>query len=330
MYRISERFRPLRHHPWQGYAVGLGIFTAGFAARYLPGGALEAVPFITFFPSILIAALIGGLRVGVMVAVLSCLASWYFFLAPQYSWALSPGSLASLLFFWITAGIQLWVIESVNRAADRLAAERDRNAVLFRELQHRVANNMAFVVGLMRLQRRAITAGREDPAVVLEQAEKRLQNMGRVHRRLYDPKSSEEPLSVYLEALARDVIEAAGIKGIDLKVAVDDAIKLDLTRLMSLSLLINELLTNALKHAFLDGGGGVIGLRLGGSGTAIALEVSDDGKGIGAPDKTAAGSLGMSIIQSLVAQLDGRLSWPSCTVGTTARVEFPRFPGEKF
>jgi hypothetical protein len=61
----------------------LRCFAVGFTLRYAAGAALDAVPFITLFPAILVAALIGGLRVGLVVAVLSFFSGWYFFLPPR-------------------------------------------------------------------------------------------------------------------------------------------------------------------------------------------------------------------------------------------------------
>ena len=185
-HRVAERLRPVRNHPWLGLAAGLAVFAAGFALRYAAGAALDAVPFITLFPAILVAALIGGLRVGLIVAVL--FSGWYFFLPPAGSWAIRDGNTAAaLIFFWITAGIQLYVIEALNRAVDGLSSERDRAAVLFRELQHRVANNMSFVASLLRLQRKQVEARPESALAVFDQAQARLETMARIHRRLYDP-----------------------------------------------------------------------------------------------------------------------------------------------
>ena len=132
-YRVAERLRPLRGHPWLGFGAGLPVFAAGFLLRYVAGASLDAVPFITLFPAILVAALVGGLRVGLVVAVLSFFSGWYYFLPPARSWSVPDGNtIAVLIAFWVTAGIQLYVIEALNRAVDGLASERDRVGVLFR------------------------------------------------------------------------------------------------------------------------------------------------------------------------------------------------------
>ncbi len=257
-FRIVETFRPIRDNPWLAYPVGLLIFAAGFLLRYFPGGTLETVPFITLFPAILIAALICGVWVGLFVTVLSFVAGWYFFLPVYNSFALQDSASAwALALFWVTALIQLYVIEALNRAVRRLSEERDRVDVLFRELQHRVANNMTFVASLLMLQRKAIEANPESGLSIIEQAQLRLETMARIHRRLYDPKIVDLPLSSYLETLAKDVLEASGAKNIVCVVEVAP-VKLELSRLVTLSMLINELMTNALKHGFAGRDAGTI------------------------------------------------------------------------
>jgi two-component sensor histidine kinase len=320
-FRIVESLRPIRTNPLLGYSAGLVIFALGFLLRYLPGGMLDAVPFITLFPAILIAALVGGLGVGLMVALLSFVAGWYFFLPPYDSWSLAaPKATVSLALFWVTAAVQLYVIEALNRAVDGLAAERDRVAVLFRELQHRVANNMMFLGGLLRLQRKAIEAKPEMAPIVLEQAQSRLETMARIHRRLYDPQIVEAPLTSYLQGLAKDILEAAGARNIVCVVEVEP-VRLELSRLVTLSLLITELVTNSLKHGFEGRPGGTISIRLDRDADQLVLAIADDGKGLPG-EAPGDGSLGATIIRSLAAQLGGDIAWSSGP-GTTARIAFP-------
>ena len=320
-FRIVESLRPVRTNPWLGYSFGLFIFAAGFLLRYLPGGMLETVPFITLFPAILVAALIGGLRVGLLVAVLSFVAGWYFFLPPYNSWALENTGNWALFLFWVTAGIQLYVIEALNRAVDRLSEERDRVGVLLQELQHRVANNMTFIASLLRLQRKAIEASPERGISILDQAQGRLETMARIHRRLYDPGIVDLPLTTYLEGLAKDILQAAGAKNIVCVVEIVP-VKLELPRLVTLSLLINELITNSVKHGFASRESGSISVKLDREvGRLLVLSIRDDGRGF-VGDMPTQWSLGMTIIRSLATQLGGEVTW-SCASGTTARVAFP-------
>jgi len=320
-FRVVESFRPIRNNPWLGIAAGVFIFTCGFLLWYVPGGILEIVPFITLFPAILIAALIGGLWAGLTVTLLSFVAGWYFFVPPYNSWYLDEEKGApALILFWVTAGIQLYVIEALNRAVDRLSEERDRVGVLFRELQHRVANNMTFVASLLRLQRKAIESNPQGAGVILDQAQTRLDTMARIHRRLYDPKIVDLPLTSYLEGLAKDILEAAGARNIACLVEVEP-VKLELSRLVALSLLVNELMTNSLKHGFVGRSGGTISIKLNREAEKLVLAVQDNGRGL-AGDTPGETSLGMTIIRSLAAQLGGEVTWSSAA-GTTARVSFP-------
>jgi two-component sensor histidine kinase len=323
-HRVAERLRPIRTHPWLGLAAGLAAFAAGFALRYVAGKALDAVPFITLFPAILVAALVGGLRVGLLVAVLSFFSGWYFFLPPGGSWSISDGSsAASLVFFWVTAAIQLYVIEALHRAVDSLTAERDRVGVLFRELQHRVANNMSFVASLLRLQRKQVEADPQRALAVFDQAQTRLDIMARIHRRLYDPQIADLPLTVYFEGLVKDILEAAGAKNIVCVVEVTPA-KFELARLVTLSLLINELVTNAIKHGLAGREAGTISVSLQPEAQSYILSVRDNGKGM-EEMPAAAGSLGLTIIRSLATQLGNEVSWIA-SGGTTVRVAFPAQP----
>lgn len=321
-HRVAERLRPVRNHPWLGFVAGLAVFALGFLLRYAAGPALEAVPFITLFPAILVAALVGGSRIGFIVAMLSFISGWYFFLPPARSWSVRDGdTVATLVFFWITAGIQLYVIEALHRAVDGLSAERDRVGVLFRELQHRVANNMSFVASLLRLQRKQVEASPESAVAVFDQAQVRLETMARIHRRLYDPQIADLPLTVYFDGLVNDILEAAGAKNIVCVVEVTPA-KFELARLVTISLLINELVTNAVKHGFAGREGGTISVRLAREVQNCVLAVHDNGKGMTGEPAASGGSLGLTIIRSLAAQLGGQVSW-STSAGTTARVAFP-------
>jgi two-component sensor histidine kinase len=319
--RVVERLRPIRNRPLLGLIAGFAIFVIAFLLRYAAGGVLESVPFITLFPAILLSALVGGLRVGLAIAVVSFFAGWYFFLPPYRSWSLQEhNAVWALILFWVTAGIQLYVIDALNRAVDGLSAERDRVGVLFRELQHRVANNMMFVASLIRLQRKAIEARPESAFALLDQAQARLETMARIHRRLYDPEVLDRSLTTYFEALVRDILEAAGAKNIAYTVEVAPA-QFDLSRLVILSLLMNELVTNAIKHGLAGREHGTVAVKLDRQGDQFLLTVGDDGLGMPA-SAVEESSLGMAIIRSLAAQLGGEVTWSSGP-GTTATVLFP-------
>ncbi len=317
--KLVAALRRLRQdRPWLAMGLALAIFLFAVAVRFLVGDSLRDVPFITLFPAILIAALIGGLRAGIIVTILSGLAAWYWFVPPENSFAISvPGGVLSMLFFLVTASIQLYVIRTLNLAVDELSVERDQSAVMFQELQHRVANNLQFVAALLRLQRRTAAA---NPATVLEVAERRLELMARIHRRLYDPAAIRKPVSEYFRGLCTELVEATGAKNV-VCVVETAPVNFDIRRLMMLSLLLNEIVTNSLKHAFSEGQIGTISIRLDEDANRYSLIVSDNGRGL-ALSAPALEGLGFSIMRDLAAQLGGEITF-SGEKGMTTRIIFP-------
>ena len=161
----------------------------------------------------------------------------------------------------------------------------------------------------------------ESALSVFDQAQTRLDTMASIHRRLYDPHSADLPLSAYFEGLVKDILEAAGAKNIVCIVEVAPT-KFDLARLVTLSLLVNELVTNAVKHGLAGRDSGTVSVRLGHEEQDYILTVEDNGKGMVEQPAASSASLGLTIIRSLAAQLGGEVSW-SASGGTTARVAFP-------
>ncbi|MBU0557727.1 MAG: DUF4118 domain-containing protein [Alphaproteobacteria bacterium] len=332
MHRIIDFGAAFRRNPWLGYALSLSAFAAALMLRLqiddtLPPG----FPYLTFFPAVIVTTFLAGLRPGLLCAALSGLASWYFFIAPFYSFGLDAPSALALAFYVFIVGVDMALIHFMHVAALRLRAEQDVTAglyaqqrVMFQELQHRVANNMAFVASLLHLQKRRVKADPESASVALDEAQRRIEIMSRVHRRLYDPTSADRHVGQYFQDLCSDLIEATGSSNIVCLVDMQ-AIRLDIDRLMTLSLLVTELVTNSLKHAFDAGGGGTITLTLDRlDADSLALTVSDNGRGMPAdfePAKTK--GLGTRIAQGLAGQLGGAIEMLARPAqGTGTRVVF--------
>jgi two-component sensor histidine kinase len=192
---------------------------------------------------------------------------------------------------------------------------------LFRELQHRVANNLQFAAALLHAEKRTLD-GDSAGAHAIEAARSRIELMSRVHRRLHDPAAVDLPLDSYLGDFGRDLIAASALPHIHLQVDVAH-VRLDIDSLISVSLIVAELVTNSLKHAFHQRTEGCIAIRLSVVKNICTLSVSDDGCGISAapadPNRTG---LGQAILQSLASQVHGSISFESGQ-GTTARLIFP-------
>jgi len=159
-------------------------------------------------------------------------------------------------------------------------------------------------------------------AQALELARSRLDLMARVHRRLHDPSAVDLPVARYLRQLCADLIKASGKPGIRLAVEAPPAAEFDLETLMSVSLIVAELVTNSLKHAFHCRSEGTIAIRLDENRLAYTLTVADDGCGLPASfGQNKSESLGQGILQSLASQLGGQISF-ECGQGTIARLVF--------
>jgi two-component sensor histidine kinase len=333
VWQLFARFSLLSRGPVARYGMALLTFATALLLRRLVDSTLPSgFPYLTFFPAVILTTFIAGLGPGVVTAVLSGLAAWYFFIPPFDSFGLDGSVGLALAFYAVVVAVDIALIHGMQMTLARLQEERGRTASLleaqttmFHELQHRVANNMQFVSALLDLQRRTVGHTPEGALAALEEAGRRLHTMAQVHRRLHDPRSGDD-FGSHVEGLCRDMLKAAGVPGIDCRVTVQAAPKSP-ERLLALAMLIVEALTNSLKHAFAEDGGTVtIDLRaVPGQPDQLHLLVMDDG--IGLPDGfdvQRLPSLGWKIIQSLAAQLSGELSY-GATGGSGTRIEL-RFP----
>jgi len=303
------------------YAIGTGLFGLALLLRWLANDLFPpGFPFLTFFPAVIIATFLAGRGPGIVCGVLSGIAAWYFFVPPAYSLAVNTQVITAMLFYSGVVAVDIVLIDGLTRRQRqleeneaRLAEMAAHQSLLFKELQHRVANNLASIASMLRLQRRQIE---RDPALALpliDRADQRIEMMGRVHRQLYDPAAQARPLPEILAHAVDLAREMANVDGIDVRLAVDD-VRLEVGRLLSLVLLITELLANSFKHAFADGEQGLIDVQLERvAGDALCLTVSDNGRGLPAadgpsgtpaPSRTRRG-LGTAIIAGLVQQLGG-------------------------
>ena len=191
--------------------------------------------------------------------------------------------------------------DASQQSADREALERrvEERDFLLRELQHRVKNNLQMITALIRLEARNLP---ED-----EEQDRRFDRLaGRVQALaiLYDAMSADHAgdgidLGIYLSQIASAVMRAHGVEGIRLDLKVDTW-PVSVNVAMPTGLVVNELLTNALKHAFPEGRGGTITLHSLVDEKGCRVTVADDGIGLAEGAQwPKPGKLGAMIVQSL-------------------------------
>jgi two-component sensor histidine kinase len=198
--------------------------------------------------------------------------------------------------------------ETSNR--DRRALDLEQRIkekdMLLRELQHRVKNNLQMITALIRLEARNL---REHATVErFDRLAGRVNSLALLYRSLSEEVSGETvDLGVYLSQIASAVMQAHAVEGIRLDLKVDTW-PVSVNVAMPAGLVVNELLTNALKHAFVGRDGGAITLHSLVDGTGCRVIIADDGVGLaeGAtwPQK---GRLGALIVESLRANARARL-----------------------
>ena len=218
------------------------------------------------------------------------------------------------------------LVISSRRAHERLKALLALKTVSLTEIHHRVKNNLQIVSSLLRLQSGKFA----DPAVrnVLTECRDRINAMARLHEQLYDERGqSHLDFAPHLRELAEMLMRSHMPAGCNLTLNVSaDEVPLNLDQSILLSLIANELLLNALKHAFCGRSTGKLDAELRTIRDRVTLTIRDDGNGI-VPSPTEIEEergTGMDLVRAMSRQLGGeflvsRLS----TGGTCATISFP-------
>jgi two-component sensor histidine kinase/HAMP domain-containing protein len=206
----------------------------------------------------------------------------------------------------------------------KLEEANQRISVLIKEMHHRVKNNLQVIASLLRLQ--SATFSDERLQAAFDQSQSRVTSMALIHEKLY--KGDELALvdvAAYIEELFDDLVRVNDVQQrIAHRTDIDAGLTLGLSTMVPLGLLLNELITNSLKHAFKGRSSGEVSLSLHrAGGDAFDLHYADDGSGIPIdriqPDGT---SLGTTLIESLVEQLNGRMTVEGGNGGTRYMIRF--------
>src|ERR1700676_2141246 len=319
---VVELIRVLRKHQDTavGYALAATAFVFAIVIRELVDPYIR-IPYVTLFPAMVICSLVGGRMAGILAAVLGGLIAWYLWLPPRHSFVLEwPAGHLSVVLYVVTSTILLLSTRGLNETLKALEKERDLSAELFRELQHRTANNLQNVSALLRQNREAILRDPGKAAEVIDSAERRFEIMSRINRRLYSPEIQEVEATPFLEALCQDILASIGNSNV-LVVVSPSSIRLRRGKAMLLSLIVSELMMNATKHAFDEGRPGSVVIRLEAKGAHYHLIFADDGKELPeGSNYTTSPGLGSRIVRGLVEQLAGTIRTQSSPAGTTIEI----------
>ena len=207
-----------------------------------------------------------------------------------------------------------------REAEEQIKSSLAEKEVLLKEIHHRVKNNLQIISSLLHLQSSKL----EDDRLIkaFGDSQHRIRSMALIHEELYESADlARIEFNGYLKRLTDHLFESYGVdeQRIHLTLDVDD-VMLSIERAIPLSLIINELLSNALKYAFGDGEGEICIRVRGEEDGPFSLTVSDNGVGLPDIDYANPDSLGLRLVNTLVSQLGAQLSLDR-TAGTAFTVE---------
>ncbi len=233
-------------------------------------------------------------------------------------------SVVAIMMMVLPAAAVLYYANIQNKIESRLRAALDDRDLLLREVYHRVKNNLQMTTALLLMGKRATTD--EQAKALISATIKRVESIGIVHRLLLSARiPSQLTVSAFLNELCDNIREAGNdTVGQTIGITVnssDDHIHIETA--VTLGLLINEIVTNAIKHAFPDGRNGQITVvfQRQADGDAI-LRVEDNGIGYNPGDTPSKEGVGTGIISGLVGQLDAVMSINS-DAGTAIEIKIP-------
>jgi two-component sensor histidine kinase len=210
----------------------------------------------------------------------------------------------------------------VLRSEQSVRASLREKEVMLKEIHHRVKNNLQVISSLLNLQARYLP----DPAAraIFSQSQNRVQSIALVHERLYESADlSHVDFAKYVVVLLDNIFDTYGAtnRGISKDVDIGDA-NLTVDIAIPCGLIVNEVVTNALKHAFPNGRHGTVRVSLTERNEMLELTIQDDGVGIPAgidPRNTV--SLGLDLVTTFADQLNAEVEI-SRVGGTSFRFRF--------
>jgi PAS domain S-box-containing protein len=237
------------------------------------------------------------------------------------------GDMVGVLCFEQTRSMKKWTFEEQDFAASTsyiislsLEATRREDAqkqiinslneknVLLREIHHRVKNNMQIISSLLSLQSSSIE--NQDMKDIFNESQNRVKSMSMIHEQLYQTDDlALIDFNIYINGLIKSLFQIYSLDWAPIRWEVDvEDVKLNLETAIPCGLIINELVSNSLKHAFLEGSDGQIMVKMRKEDEIITLIVADNG--IGLPKDfniEKATTLGLKLVKTLVNQLEGEM-----------------------
>jgi two-component sensor histidine kinase len=322
---VPQRLARLLPRPLSEALVAIVITGLFVALRVVATPWLgELTPFSMAYLATVLSALVGGWRSGAVSLVLGAVLVWFFVVPEQGSFAItSPQWALALVTSVIGEALILAALALYQREVEAGEIERTRRINFLghalREMDHRTKNNFQIVTSLLTLQ--ATRSGSEEVKSALNEAAERLKAVAAVYDALAP--SSQDLGSVRLQDQLQEICDQIrrGIMPDSITLSTElEPILVPQESAVAIGIIVNELVTNACKHAFGEAGGS-IRVKAWRDDKAAIIEVADDGKGFVAG--TARPGLGSRLVTAFLQRLKARSDVQSSPEGTTHRIRVP-------
>ena len=217
------------------------------------------------------------------------------------------------------------MVSRVHKDYQRLKQNLQEKEVLLKEIHHRVKNNLQIISSLLNLQAHNL----DDPKVqeAFQVSQDRIRAMAFIHENAYvSGLYSSIQMQTYFEQLTEPLLHHNQSQGTRVGITIEAQLaELPLELAIPCGLIVNEVVSNSLKHAFRNLPEGTIHIHLGIDQTNACLRISDNGVGFHTQTMQARG-IGLELIQGLTEQLDGSIIWnkhQDQETGTTVEIHFP-------
>ncbi len=330
--RLLEWLEPLRRLPlWACYGF-TAMIVAAFVGLRFGISSLDAsvnLPlFLVFVPAVIISAMLFDKGSGLFAVALSGAVGLFFFIEPVGSLASkSVGEVVRLIFFVLIGTFTAALIEAFRHTIDDLHATKRRleqsnrhRDLLLADINHRIKNHLGSLSALLSLSKRRLSDDAAKEA--LDTAVSRLAVLGRVYTRLH---IADETVTLdakeFLDGLCDDLSQSLlATRQIELRTDFE-SMQMDAQTAISLGLILNELVANAMKYAFPEDRSGTVTAGLRCQGEECCFEVTDNG--IGLREARSTPGTGTRLIKSLAAQIGGTVRWDG-DAGMRVSVSMPR------
>lgn len=306
--------------------------------------------YLYFFPLIFCVALVhnptkSNLRTIILYSIIaiSFLCAWLFDIDSLKNTSVSERDneillvYNSVLTFFITVIMVYLVVKLINRQNNEslglLKKEQDAQKIiaqslkeketLLAEIQHRVKNNLAIITGLLNLQTEKAPC--EESKLLMIESRNRVMSIAMVHERLYKKDNlSKINFKQYLSELVQELVKSFPIQSKQIQIEEDlQKIELEITKAVPIGLIVNEALTNSLKHAFNSvNEKPTIKIKMQLIYDRIQICITDNGVGFADINSRKDSALGLSLIESLCDQIDAEVVFKNEN-GACVSIVFP-------